>query len=89
MDKCYLLKLFFQSALVIESFYTVNVCTFYYLPFITQVNDLRTRIKELSPTESIFLTATMQFRETIKGMFSLQVSAPNVHTLPVLYTWRL
>ncbi|XP_077414484.1 unconventional myosin-IXb isoform X2 [Vanacampus margaritifer] len=37
-----------------------------------QVNDLRTRIKELSPTESIFLTATMQFRETIKGMFSLQ-----------------
>ncbi|XP_019712314.1 unconventional myosin-IXb-like isoform X4 [Hippocampus comes] len=37
-----------------------------------QVNDLRTRIKELSPTESIFLTATMQFRETIKGMFSVQ-----------------
>ncbi|XP_051944820.1 unconventional myosin-IXb isoform X3 [Hippocampus zosterae] len=37
-----------------------------------QVNDLRTRIKELSPTESIFLTATMQFRETIKGMFSLK-----------------
>ncbi|XP_074545706.1 unconventional myosin-IXb [Halichoeres trimaculatus] len=37
-----------------------------------QVNDLRTRIKELSPTESIFLTATMQFRETIKGMYSVQ-----------------
>ncbi|XP_077580397.1 unconventional myosin-IXb [Stigmatopora nigra] len=37
-----------------------------------QVNDLRTRIKELSPTENIFLTATMQFRETIKGMFSVQ-----------------
>ncbi|XP_077471436.1 unconventional myosin-IXb [Stigmatopora argus] len=37
-----------------------------------QVNDLRTRIKDLSPTESIFLTATMQFRETIKGMFSVQ-----------------
>ncbi|XP_077379220.1 unconventional myosin-IXb isoform X2 [Festucalex cinctus] len=37
-----------------------------------QVNDLRTRVKELSPTESIFLTATMQFRDTIKGMFSLQ-----------------
>ncbi|KAM7400316.1 hypothetical protein PAMA_004827 [Pampus argenteus] len=37
-----------------------------------QVNDLQSRIKELSPTESIFLTATMQFRETIKGMYSLQ-----------------
>ncbi|KAM9844841.1 unconventional myosin-IXb isoform 2-T3 [Aulostomus maculatus] len=37
-----------------------------------QVNDLRTRIKELSPTESIFLSATMQFRETIKGMYSVQ-----------------
>ncbi|XP_039999529.1 unconventional myosin-IXb isoform X2 [Xiphias gladius] len=37
-----------------------------------QVNELRTRIKELSPTESIFLTATMQFRETIKGMYSVQ-----------------
>ncbi|XP_069013900.1 unconventional myosin-IXb isoform X2 [Embiotoca jacksoni] len=37
-----------------------------------QVNDLQTRIKELSATESIFLTATMQFRETIKGMYSLQ-----------------
>ncbi|CAB1417699.1 unnamed protein product [Pleuronectes platessa] len=37
-----------------------------------QVNELRTRIKELSPTERIFLTATMQFRETIKGMYSLE-----------------
>ncbi|XP_071346328.1 unconventional myosin-IXb isoform X1 [Trachinotus anak] len=37
-----------------------------------QVNELRTRIKELSQTESIFLTATMQFRETIKGMYSVQ-----------------
>lgn len=37
-----------------------------------QVNELRTRIKELSPTESIFLSATMQFRETIKGMYSVQ-----------------
>uniref|UniRef100_A0A665TPJ3 Myosin IXb n=1 Tax=Echeneis naucrates TaxID=173247 RepID=A0A665TPJ3_ECHNA len=37
-----------------------------------QVNDLQTRIKELSPTESIFLTATGQFRETIKGMYSVQ-----------------
>ncbi|XP_008274023.1 unconventional myosin-IXb isoform X2 [Stegastes partitus] len=37
-----------------------------------QVNELRTRIKELSPTESIFLNATMQFRETIKGMYSVQ-----------------
>uniref|UniRef100_A0A8D0DC24 Myosin IXb n=1 Tax=Sander lucioperca TaxID=283035 RepID=A0A8D0DC24_SANLU len=36
------------------------------------VNELRSRIKDLSPTESIFLTATMQFRDTIKGMYSLQ-----------------
>ncbi|XP_042284922.1 unconventional myosin-IXb isoform X1 [Thunnus maccoyii] len=37
-----------------------------------QVNDLQSRIKELSPTENIFLSATMQFRETIKSMYSLQ-----------------
>uniref|UniRef100_A0A671YXG7 Uncharacterized protein n=1 Tax=Sparus aurata TaxID=8175 RepID=A0A671YXG7_SPAAU len=37
-----------------------------------QVNELQNRIKELSPTESIFLKSTMQFRETIKGMYSLQ-----------------
>ncbi|XP_018533370.1 unconventional myosin-IXb isoform X2 [Lates calcarifer] len=37
-----------------------------------QVNELRSRIKELSPTESVFLTATMQFRETIKSMYSVQ-----------------
>ncbi|XP_061549629.1 unconventional myosin-IXb isoform X2 [Phycodurus eques] len=37
-----------------------------------QMNDLQIRIKELSPTENIFLMATMQFRETIKGMFSVQ-----------------
>ncbi|KAM6918696.1 unconventional myosin-IXb-like [Xenentodon cancila] len=37
-----------------------------------QVNELQTRIKELSPTESVFLSATMQFRETIKDMYSLQ-----------------
>lgn len=37
-----------------------------------QVNELRSRIKELSPTECIFLTATMEFRETIKSMFSVQ-----------------
>ncbi|KAM3866271.1 unconventional myosin-IXb [Diretmus argenteus] len=36
-----------------------------------QVNDLRARIKELSATESIFLTATMHFRENIKSMYSL------------------
>ncbi|XP_061776818.1 unconventional myosin-IXb isoform X2 [Nerophis ophidion] len=42
-----------------------------------QVNDLRTRIKELSQTEDIFLTATMQFRETLKGMFSVQ--KPQIH----------
>ncbi|XP_053185774.1 unconventional myosin-IXb-like [Scomber japonicus] len=37
-----------------------------------QVNELQSRVKELSPTESIFLSATMQFRETIKSMYSLQ-----------------
>ncbi|XP_054482584.1 unconventional myosin-IXb isoform X2 [Anoplopoma fimbria] len=37
-----------------------------------QVNELRSRIKDLSPTESIFLSATMQFRETIKGMYSVK-----------------
>ncbi|XP_013996629.2 unconventional myosin-IXb isoform X1 [Salmo salar] len=36
-----------------------------------QVNQLRTRVKDLSATETIFLTATMQFRETIKGMYSV------------------
>ncbi|TNN58068.1 Unconventional myosin-IXb [Liparis tanakae] len=39
-----------------------------------QVNDLQSRIKDLSPTEGIFLTATMQFRDTIKGMYSVQVN---------------
>uniref|UniRef100_A0A3B4AN60 Uncharacterized protein n=1 Tax=Periophthalmus magnuspinnatus TaxID=409849 RepID=A0A3B4AN60_9GOBI len=37
-----------------------------------QVNELKSRVKELSPTETIFLTATMEFRETIKSMFSVQ-----------------
>uniref|UniRef100_A0A3P8YAM1 Myosin IXb n=1 Tax=Esox lucius TaxID=8010 RepID=A0A3P8YAM1_ESOLU len=36
-----------------------------------QVNELRTRGKELSATESIFLTATMHFRENIKSMYSI------------------
>uniref|UniRef100_A0A8C7KXC9 Myosin IXb n=1 Tax=Oncorhynchus kisutch TaxID=8019 RepID=A0A8C7KXC9_ONCKI len=42
-----------------------------------QVNELRTRAKKLSATESIFLTATMQFRETIKGMYS--ISKPHIN----------
>ncbi|XP_076004368.1 unconventional myosin-IXb isoform X2 [Genypterus blacodes] len=37
----------------------------------TQVYDLSNRENELSPTESIFLSATMQFRETIKSMYSV------------------
>ncbi|KAM9831513.1 LOW QUALITY PROTEIN: unconventional myosin-IXb [Neosynchiropus ocellatus] len=36
-----------------------------------QVNDFRSRGKSLSATEAIFMTATMQFRETIKAMYSL------------------
>uniref|UniRef100_A0A4W4FGU6 Myosin IXB n=1 Tax=Electrophorus electricus TaxID=8005 RepID=A0A4W4FGU6_ELEEL len=39
-----------------------------------QVNDLRSRGKQLSGTENIFITATMQFRENIKSMYSLPVS---------------
>ncbi|MEQ2164204.1 hypothetical protein GOODEAATRI_004233 [Goodea atripinnis] len=38
---------------------------------LSQVNDFRSRGKSLSPTESIFVTATMQFREHIKSMYSL------------------
>ncbi|KAG7514951.1 unconventional myosin-IXb isoform X1 [Solea senegalensis] len=36
-----------------------------------QVNDFRSRGKPLSATETIFVTATMQFRENIKAMYSL------------------
>ncbi|KAM6962551.1 unconventional myosin-IXb [Aplochiton taeniatus] len=36
-----------------------------------QVNDFRSRGKQLSATEAIFITATMQFRQTIKEMYSL------------------
>ncbi|XP_061634019.1 si:zfos-588f8.1 isoform X3 [Phyllopteryx taeniolatus] len=36
-----------------------------------QVNDFRSRGKSLSATEAIFVTATMEFRETIKAMYSL------------------
>ncbi|KAM6922106.1 unconventional myosin-IXb isoform 3-T3 [Xenentodon cancila] len=35
-----------------------------------QVNDFRSRGKSLSATEAIFVTATMQFRENIKAMYS-------------------
>ncbi|KAG7456757.1 hypothetical protein MATL_G00239240 [Megalops atlanticus] len=41
-----------------------------------QVNDLRSRGKQLSGTEHIFLDATTMFRETIKSMYSL--SKPQV-----------
>ncbi|XP_056334608.1 unconventional myosin-IXb isoform X3 [Danio aesculapii] len=41
-----------------------------------QMNDLSTRSKELSETEKIFFTATTQFRETIKSMYS--ISNPNI-----------
>ncbi|XP_037554014.1 unconventional myosin-IXb [Nematolebias whitei] len=36
-----------------------------------QVNDFRSRGKPLSSTESIFVEATLQFRETIKSMYSV------------------
>ncbi|KAJ8277352.1 hypothetical protein GJAV_G00074260 [Gymnothorax javanicus] len=37
----------------------------------TQVNNLRNQRKDLSATEHIFIMATSQFREVIKGMYSL------------------
>ncbi|KAM9322226.1 unconventional myosin-IXb isoform 2-T2 [Pholidichthys leucotaenia] len=37
-----------------------------------QINELQTRRKDLSATENIFFTATMEFRETIKSMYSVQ-----------------
>ncbi|XP_067453032.1 si:zfos-588f8.1 isoform X2 [Thunnus thynnus] len=36
-----------------------------------QVNDFRSRGKSLSDAEGIFVSATMQFRDTIKAMYSL------------------
>ncbi|KAF4089449.1 hypothetical protein AMELA_G00066160 [Ameiurus melas] len=36
-----------------------------------QMNELHSRAKSLSETEVIFFTATMQFRDTIKSMYSL------------------
>lgn len=39
-----------------------------------EVNDFRSRGKQLSKTEAIFVTATMQFRETLKDTYSVQVS---------------
>uniref|UniRef100_A0A1A8J5N9 Myosin IXb n=1 Tax=Nothobranchius kuhntae TaxID=321403 RepID=A0A1A8J5N9_NOTKU len=36
------------------------------------VNELQTRMKELSPTENTFLCATKEFREGIKSMYSVQ-----------------
>nr|XP_055057587.1 unconventional myosin-IXb isoform X3 [Misgurnus anguillicaudatus] len=41
-----------------------------------QMNDLSTRSKELSETEKIFFTATTQFRDTIKSMYS--ISNPSI-----------
>ncbi|CAN9503460.1 unnamed protein product [Ophioblennius macclurei] len=38
----------------------------------TQVNELSERVQKLSLAEKIFLDATMQFRDTIKGMYSVQ-----------------
>ncbi|KAM6948221.1 LOW QUALITY PROTEIN: unconventional myosin-IXb [Aplochiton taeniatus] len=36
-----------------------------------QVNDLKSRTKELSGPETVFVTATMQFRDTLKNMYSI------------------
>uniref|UniRef100_A0AAY4BG69 Myosin IXb n=1 Tax=Denticeps clupeoides TaxID=299321 RepID=A0AAY4BG69_9TELE len=43
-----------------------------------QINDLRNRNKDLSSTELIFLTATNDFREHVKNMYSSPVRKPSV-----------
>uniref|UniRef100_H3DDJ4 Myosin IXB n=1 Tax=Tetraodon nigroviridis TaxID=99883 RepID=H3DDJ4_TETNG len=43
-----------------------------------QVNDFRTRGKSLSATESIFVTATMDFRKSIKAMYSFPYQKPTI-----------
>ncbi|XP_075878957.1 unconventional myosin-IXb isoform X3 [Nelusetta ayraudi] len=50
-----------------------------------QVNDFRSRGKQLSATEAIFVTATMQFRETIKAMYSLPKPTIGYHGLMTGY----
>ncbi len=58
----------------------------YSISYAVQVNDLRSRGKQLSGTEHIFITATMQFRENIKGMYSFSVSRSNSTLLKITQT---
>ncbi|KAK7945215.1 hypothetical protein WMY93_000943 [Mugilogobius chulae] len=39
---------------------------------LNKVNELKSRLKELSPTETIFLQATVEFRDTLQTWFSVQ-----------------
>ena len=50
-----------------------------------QVNDFRSRGKQLSATEAIFVTATMEFRKNILAMYSLTVSS-HALTLSLTHT---
>lgn len=61
--------------LIMQSVHFIAIAWFFTIFCVVQVNDLRSRGKQLSATEHIFITATMQFRENIKSMYSLSVSA--------------
>ncbi|KAG9273908.1 unconventional myosin-IXb isoform X1 [Astyanax mexicanus] len=51
-----------------------------------QMNDLQSQTKVLSETEAIFLTATTQFRDTIKSMYSL--SNPQINYKGLLQGYK-
>ncbi|XP_076828532.1 unconventional myosin-IXb isoform X2 [Brachyhypopomus gauderio] len=51
-----------------------------------QMNDLHSRVKMLSETEVIFLTATTQFRDTLKSMYS--VSNPQINYKGLLQGYK-
>ncbi|KAK1152491.1 hypothetical protein AOXY_G31171 [Acipenser oxyrinchus oxyrinchus] len=54
-----------------------------------QVNDLRSRGKQLSDTENIFIMATMQFRENIKTMYSRQNQPANIRYRNLMKNYQL
>ncbi|MGH0156642.1 UNVERIFIED_CONTAM: hypothetical protein FKN15_032294 [Acipenser sinensis] len=54
-----------------------------------QVNDVRSRGKQLSDTENIFIMATMQFRENIKTMYSRQNQPANIRYRNLMKNYQL
>ncbi|XP_051791055.1 unconventional myosin-IXb isoform X2 [Erpetoichthys calabaricus] len=50
-----------------------------------QVNDLRSRGIKLSEVENIFITATVQFRETLKSIYSVQKQSLSYKELLKIY----